>query len=108
MARKHLLAAAIFSYSYSNYEDHLGINERFDRLKPHDAQILERALKEQWSLEKVAQNLEVSADVANELLEATQWALEIVDAKNHSGLRYDNAFNMPWKRVLMVQILLRS
>jgi len=80
--RKHLLAAAIFSYSYSNYEDHLGINERFDRLMPHDAQILERAFKEQWSLEKVAKKLEVSADIANELLEATQWALDIVDAKN--------------------------
>jgi hypothetical protein len=39
MERIHLLAAEIFKYSYANYDNHLGINERFDRLMPHDAEI---------------------------------------------------------------------
>ena len=45
MERIHL-AAEIFSYSYTNYHDHLGVNERFDTLMLHDAGILETALKE--------------------------------------------------------------
>ena len=45
MERIHLLAAEIFSYSYAHYDDHLGINERFDTLMPRDAEMLETALK---------------------------------------------------------------
>jgi len=48
MERIHLLAAEIFNYSYDNYVDHLGINERFDRLMPRDAEILETALSTEY------------------------------------------------------------
>ena len=82
MERIHLLAAEIFSYSYANYEDHLGINERFDRLMPHDAEILETALNEKWPIDKVAQELDVSTENARKLLIAAKDALEIVDAEN--------------------------
>ena len=82
MERIHLLAAEIFRYSYANYDDHLGINERFDRLMPRDAEILEIALKEEWPLDKVAHELEVSAEVARKYLIAVKEALEVVDAEN--------------------------
>lgn len=82
MERIHFLAAEIFSYSYDNYDDHLGINERFDTLMPRDAEMLETALKKEWSIEKVAQELEVSAEIARKFLFAAKEALEIVDAEN--------------------------
>ena len=53
MERIHFLAAEIFRYSYANYDDHLGINERFDKLMPCDAEILETALKDEWPIDKV-------------------------------------------------------
>jgi hypothetical protein len=82
MERIHLLSAEIFRYSYANYDDHLGINERFDRLMPRDAEILEIALKEEWPIDKVAYKLEVSAEVARKYLIAVKDALEVVDAEN--------------------------
>ena len=82
MERIHLLAAEIFKYSYANYDDHLGINERFDRLMPHDAEMLEIALKEKWPIDKVADELEVSAEIARKYLIAVKDALEVVDAEN--------------------------
>jgi hypothetical protein len=82
MERIHFLAAEIFSYSYANYDDHLGINERFDTLMPHDAQILETALKEEWPIEKVAQELDTSTETARKLLFSVKAALEVVDAEN--------------------------
>ena len=82
MERIHFLAAEIFSYSYANYDDHLGINERFDTLMTRDAEMLETALKEEWSIEKVAQELDVSAEIARKLLFAAKEALEVVDAEN--------------------------
>ena len=82
MERIHFLAAKIFSYSYANYDDHLGINERFDTLMPHDAQILETALKEEWPIEKVAQELDASTETTRKLLFSVKGALEVVDAEN--------------------------
>ena len=82
MERKHLLAAEIFKYSYANYDDHLGINERFDMLMPRDAQMLETALKEDWPLDKVAQEMDVSAKMARHYLTSAKEAIEIVDAEN--------------------------
>ena len=82
MERIHLLSAEIFAYSYANYEDHLGVNERFDRLMPRDAKILERAFKEGWPPEAVAKKLETSTENAKNLLDATKEALEVVDAEN--------------------------
>ena len=76
MERIHFLAAEIFSYSYANYDDHLGINERFDTLMPRDAELLETALKEEWPIEKVAQELDVSDKIARKLLFAVKEALE--------------------------------
>ena len=82
MERIHFLAAEIFSYSYANYDDHLGINERFDMLMPHDAEILETALKEEWPIEKVAQELDASTETTRKLLFLVKGALEVVDAEN--------------------------
>ena len=82
MERIHLLAAEIFRYSYANYDDHLGINERFDTLMPHDAEILETALKEEWPIEKVAQELDASTETTRKLLFSVEGALEVVDAEN--------------------------
>ncbi len=82
MERIHFLAAEIFSYSYANYDDHLGINERFDTLMPHDAEILETALKEEWPIERVAQELDASTETTRKLLFSVKGALEVVDAEN--------------------------
>jgi hypothetical protein len=90
MERIHFLAAEIFSYSYANYDDHLGINERFDTLMPHDAEILETALKEEWPIDKVAQELDTSTENARKFLFAVKDALEVVDAEN-PGESFRNA-----------------
>lgn len=82
MKRIHLLAAEIFKYSYANYEDHLGVNERFDELMPRDAKILETAIREKWSAKKVAEKLDVPIDWAKEIVITTKEALDIVDAEN--------------------------
>ncbi|MEZ6096640.1 MAG: hypothetical protein R3C03_20825 [Pirellulaceae bacterium] len=83
MSRLQLLAAEIFGYSYANYREHLGIgNVRFDSLMPNDAETLERALKEEWKLERVAQELKVDCDIAAALLNATRDAIAVVDAEN--------------------------
>jgi dsDNA-specific endonuclease/ATPase MutS2 len=82
MERIHFLAAEIFSYSYANYDDHLGINERFDTLMPRDAEMLETALNEQWPIDKVAQELDASTETARKFLFSVKEALEVVDAKN--------------------------
>ena len=68
--------------SYANYDDHLGMNERFDTLMPCDAEILETALKEKWPIDKVSQELEVSDENARNLLSAVKDALQVVDAEN--------------------------
>ena len=80
MERIHFLAAEIFSYSYANYDDHLGINERFDTLMPRDAELLETALKEEWPIEKVTQELDVSDEIARKLLFAVKDGLDITEA----------------------------
>lgn len=82
MERLHLLAAEIFKYSYANYEDHLGVNERFDKYMPHDAALLETALEKGWPVKKVAQKLGTSTEIAERLLNAAHEALTIVDADN--------------------------
>ena len=82
MERIHFLAAEIFSYSYANYDGHLDINERFDTLMPRDAELLETALKKEWPIEKVAQELDTSTENAPKFLLAVKDALEVVDAEN--------------------------
>ena len=82
MERIHLLASEIFKYSYANYEEHLGVNERYDKLMPRDAKLLETAIREKWPAKRVAENLGVPIDAAKTLLITTQEALAIVDAEN--------------------------
>lgn len=82
MKRIHLLAAEIFKYSYANYEEHLGVNKRFDKLMPEDAKTLETAINNKWPAKKVAKKLDISEDVALKLLTTTQESLAIVDAEN--------------------------
>ena len=60
MDRIHFLAAEVFSYSFANYENHLGIGHaRFEELMPRDAEILEQAERESWSDEQIAEALEI-------------------------------------------------
>jgi hypothetical protein len=57
MERKHILAAELYSYSFENYRNHLGIgHHRFETLMPRVAALLERAQSEQWPDEKLQQN----------------------------------------------------
>ena len=85
LSRYQLLAAEIFSYSYANYRDHLGIgNVRFDKLMPQDAEILETAVLEDWPITRVAQKLKVDTDIATSLLNGTRDAIQVVDAENPS------------------------
>ncbi len=77
MERKHLLAAELYSYSFENYRNHLGIgNIRFESLMPQDALLLERAESERWSDERIAKELEVEKDTV------PKWRKKIMRAKN--------------------------
>jgi hypothetical protein len=82
MNRTQLLAAELFHYSYANYQDHLGVNERFDRLMPRTVTILEKAERQGWPLEKLAQELDVEPDQAKDLLDGLQVARAVVEAEN--------------------------
>ena len=84
MERIHFLSAEIFNYSYDNYQDHLGVNVRFDKLMPEEARLLESAVNNGWSAKKVAKKLDVTEKVARRLLIFTQEALDVVDAANPS------------------------
>jgi hypothetical protein len=85
LTRYQLLAAEIYSYSYANYLDHLGIgNIRFDRLMPNDARKLESAVNEEWPVDRVANELEIDHEMAVRFMDATRDALEVVDAKDPS------------------------
>lgn len=82
MNRTQLLAAELFNYSYANYQDHLGVNERFDRLMPQSVMTLEKAEREDWPLKKLARELDVEAEQAEDLLQRLQDAREVVEAEN--------------------------
>ena len=82
MNRCHLLAAEIYGYSYANYDDHLGVNIRFDKLMPDDVKTLEKADAEGWPLERLARALEGNPDDAAAALAALRRAREVVDAAN--------------------------
>lgn len=80
MDRIHYLAAEIFSYSYDNYENHLGGNARFDRLMPEDARVLDAALDGPIDVESLKKKLKVDEDELISLLDRTKEARRIVDA----------------------------
>jgi hypothetical protein len=82
MTREQLLAAEIYSYSYANYHDHLGVNERYDRIMPQTVATLERAEREKWKPQKIAENLGIGVDDAQDLMEGLKEARAVVDAEN--------------------------
>ena len=82
MNRTRLLAAEIFNYSYANYRDHLGVNERFDHLMPQTVMTLEKAELEDWPLKKLARELEIEPEHAEDLLCGLRDARSVVDAEN--------------------------
>jgi ribosomal protein S13 len=82
MNRTQLIAAELFNYSYANYQDHLGVNERFDRLMPETVMTLETAEREEWPLKKLARKLEVEPEQAEDLLQRLQDARAVVEAEN--------------------------
>ncbi len=86
LKRIHLLAAEIFSYSYDNYDDHVGVNERFDRIMPDMAGALEKAVNQNWPKKKVAQAIDVPEKDVDMWLGKTRDALRIVDAADPAEL----------------------
>ena len=81
MKRQHLLAAETFAYSYANYKDHLDVhNIRFTKMMPRDVVTLEKAEREDWSLEELAEALELEVQHARHLRRAYQEARHIVEA----------------------------
>ena len=83
MNRYHLLAAEIYSYSYANYRDRLGIgNIRYEKLMPNAASTLERAVKENWDKQRIARALEIDLQQVDEYLADYRAACEVVDAEN--------------------------
>lgn len=82
MKRIHFLAAELFSYSYDNYEDHLGINARFDKYMPEDAALLERAEKEEWTDEQIAAKSDFKLEDIPKWRSRFREARDIVDAES--------------------------
>lgn len=82
MNRTQLLAAELFNYSYADYQGHLGVNERFDRLMPQTVMTLEKAEKEEWPLETLARELDVEPEQAEDMLQRLKDARSVVDAEN--------------------------
>ena len=83
LSRLQFLTAEIFAYSYANYANHLGIgHERFEKLMPDNALKLEQAVRENWNISRVADELDVDSDTAASLLASTRDAIKVVDAEN--------------------------
>ncbi len=83
MTREQLLAAEVFGYSFANYQDHLGIgNERYERLMPTSAMVLERATRDSWSLSRIAAELDTDEENAQDLRNAYRRAIAVIDAPN--------------------------
>jgi hypothetical protein len=81
--RTHLLAAEVYGYSFQNYEDHLGIgNQRYDKIMPERAMLLEQAVSENWPIATVAARLEISAEDAENLLDVFRKASAVIDAES--------------------------
>ena len=82
MNKKQLMAAETFSYSYANYADHLGINDRFDKYMPDDLKIIEKIVNKGGSADDLAAKLEVEKDIAEGLISGYLVAKKIVYAEN--------------------------
>jgi len=82
MKRKFLLAAEMYSYSYANYDDHRGVNIRFDELMPRTVDLMEKAEREDWSDAEMADVLEIPEEEVGVYKENYIQAKHIVDALN--------------------------
>ncbi|GMR16108.1 MAG: hypothetical protein BMS9Abin31_0415 [Gammaproteobacteria bacterium] len=82
MNKKQLLAAETFSYSYANYADHLGINDRFDKYMPDDLKIIEKVVNKGGSAGDLAAKLKVDQDIAEGMISSYLVAKKIVYAEN--------------------------
>ena len=83
MERKHILAAELYSYSFENYRNYLGIgHDRFETLMPQDAALLERAQSEQWPDGQIAKKLEVDLEEIPNWRQKYMRAKSITDAVN--------------------------
>lgn len=81
MNRKLLLAAETFNYSFDKYADKVEIRaERFSKLMPQVIDILHKADKEDWTLEQLAQALEMEPEKAEFLRSGYERAKDIIDA----------------------------
>lgn len=81
MDRKFLLAAETFNYSFDKYADKLEMKaERFSKLMPEDIEILEKAEKEDWTLEELAHALEMEPEKTEFLRRGYGKAKDIIDA----------------------------
>ena len=82
MNKKQLMAAETFAYSYANYADHLGINDRFDKYMPDDLKIIEKIVTKGGSADDLAAKLDVDKDIAEGLISSYLVAKKIVYAEN--------------------------
>jgi len=80
MERKHFLAAELFAYSFANYADHLGVNDRFDKYMPDEVSVLETAERENWSDDRVASALKCDVAAVPGWRVRFRRAVAIVDA----------------------------
>ena len=82
MTKKQLLAAETFSYSYANYADHLGINQRFDKYMPDDIDTIENIVNARKGARELAKKLDVELNIAQQILTSYLTAKDIVFAEN--------------------------
>lgn len=81
MDRKFLLAAETFKYSFNKYADKLEMMAvRFSKLMPDDIDLLEKAEKEDWTLEQLANTLALEPEKAERLRSSYEEAKDIIDA----------------------------
>lgn len=81
LSRREMIAAELFSYSYANYANHLGIgNARFEEVMPKEVDLLEKAARENWELARIAQEIDVPREEIEGWLKKFQEATEIVDS----------------------------
>jgi hypothetical protein len=76
-----MIAAELFSYSYPNYSDHLGIgNARFEEIMPREVDLLENAERENWEPARIAEAVDLPVDEIPGWVSKFREAREIVDA----------------------------
>jgi len=99
MNKTQLLAAETFAYSYANYADHLGVNDRFDKYMPDDVRTIEKVVDSNGGADEIAAKLEVEKDIAEHLLSSYLVAKGIVDADNAA-----DSFRLAVKASILVSL----